>query len=108
MKFLHIFPRNRQEWLGAVLFPFKAYIVIAPVMYEIFSHQSASYYRHYHPGDEAAFVMTMELLIPCSLILLFAAGALSLLGRRRASNTCAVFAGVGLVLGLCLPSLAHT
>jgi hypothetical protein len=108
MKFMHIFPRNRQEWLAALLFPFKAYTVIAPLMYEIFFHLCDSYYRHYYPSDENAFVIMMMLMFPCSAILLFTALVLTLAGPKGTARSCVGFGIAALVLGYYLfPELAH-
>jgi len=109
MKFMHILPQNRQEWLEALLLPFKAYTVIAPLMSGIFFHwlENSASYRHF--GLDAADAYPMLLMFPCSAILLFAALVSALVSSKGNALSCVGFSIAALLLGYyLLPPLAHT
>jgi hypothetical protein len=95
---MHIFPKNGREWLAELLFPFKAYVVIAPLMFNI----SYELPRPPHTGatDVEAFLAVG--LFPCSAILLFAALVLTLVGSKRSALSYVVFGIAALILGIYL------
>jgi hypothetical protein len=105
---MHILPQNKQEWWAALLFPFKAYTVIAPLMSGIFFHwlENSDSYRHF--GLDAADAYPMLLMFPCAAILLFAALVSAFVGSKGNTRSCVGFGIAALILGYyLLPSLAH-
>jgi len=100
---MHIFPHNKQEWLGALLFPFKAYTVIAPVLFLI-----SDRLPHYpHSGATYAEGILIFGLIPDAAFLLFASLLLSLVGPKGSALPCLVFGLASLIIGVhFLPRLA--
>jgi hypothetical protein len=108
--FMHILPQDKQEWQAAFVFPFEAYTVIAPLMYWVFLHlcRNASYYRHYYPGDEAAYSMMPMLMFPCSAVLLISALKFARAGSKGNAWSCIGFCIAALIFGYyLLPPLAH-
>ena len=100
---MHIFPHNKQEWLGAVLFPFKAYTVIGPLMFFV----SDSFPHHHHSGATWAEGLYLFSLIPCAAFLLFAALILALVGPKGSALPCVAFAAADLIIAyVLLPNLA--
>ena len=75
---MNIFPHSKQDWLRFVVFPFKAYVIIAPVLLLV----SSELPRPRHSGATDAEVFLVLGLIPCSQILLLAALIFALLDRR--------------------------
>lgn len=110
MKFMHALPQNRQEWLASLLFPLKAYTLIAPLMSGVYFHwvNNPAHYRHFYSPTEAD-AYPMWLMFPCAAILLCAALGFAVAGSKANARSCAGFGIAALVLGYwLLPPLAHT
>jgi hypothetical protein len=90
---MHILPRNRKEWLEILLFPFKAYIFIAPLMVAI-TVECFTPYNVRTP--EQVFVILG--LLPCSAVLLVAALVLALVGPKGTALPCLGFALAALIV----------
>ena len=100
---MKLIPHSRQEWLGFVLLPFKAYTVIAPVLFLV----SAGLPRPPHVGATIADAYLLLGLFPCSLILLFTSLVLALIGPKGTAIPCACFGTAALIIGfVLLPRLA--
>ena len=100
---MHLLPQNKDEWLGLMVFPFKAYTVVAPLLFLV----SAQLARPRHTGatDVEAFLIIG--LFPCSAILLLAAFALAIFGPKGSALRCLGFGLAAFAIGfLFLPSLA--
>jgi hypothetical protein len=101
---MKVLPQSRQEWLGFVLLPFKAYTVIGPLVVVI----SASLARPRHTGATDVETLLVAGLFPCSAILLFTALVLALVGPKNTALPCAGFGAFAFIIGyLLLPSLAN-
>jgi len=93
---MHIFPHNKQEWLGALLFPFKAYTVIAPVLFLI-----SDRLPHYpHSGATYAEGIMILGLFPDAAFLLFASILLSFFSPKGSALPCLVFGLAALIIGI--------
>jgi hypothetical protein len=100
---MHILPQNDDEWLGFMVFPFKAYTVIAPLLFLV----SAQLPRPRHSGATDVEAFLIMGLFPCSAILLLAALALAFFGPKGSALSCLGFGLVGFLVGfLFLPCLA--
>jgi hypothetical protein len=100
---MHIFPNSKQEWLGAVRFPFKAYTVIAPLLFLI--SVQLPRLRHSGPTDAETFLALS--LMPCSAILLLAALVLVFVGPKGYALPCLGFGLAAFITApLLLPYLA--
>jgi hypothetical protein len=101
---MQMIPHGKQEWLRFVVFPFKAYAFIAPALLFIIA---ASFPRSRHSGHPDAAALLLALLLPCSLILLFAAFLFALFGPKGHALPCLGFAaGEIIFFFLFLPTLA--
>lgn len=95
---MHVVPHTRQEWVSFLLFPFKAYVVIAFFMAMIFSRGLRV--------DVTVLWIPLGYIISF-LVLLLAAIVQAVRGRRSEALSCIVFAGLAAVLGWqLLPYLA--
>ena len=100
---MHLLPKNKQEWLNTVLFPLKAYTVIAPTLFVI----SVRLPRPRHSGATDMEVFLAMSLGVCSVILLLMAVVLALVGQKVHALSCLGFAiAEFLIGGLLTPSLA--
>ena len=100
---MKIAPQSREEWLAFVLLPLKAYTVIAPVLFCV----SASLPRPRHTGATDAEALLVVGLFLCSVILLFTALVLALVGPKGTALPCAGFGAAAFLIGCYLfPSLA--
>jgi hypothetical protein len=101
---MQIFPRNRQDWLKTVLFPFKAYTIVAPLMLMV-----SAYFPHpQHFGATDTETFCGLLLFPCSLVLFSAALILAFVGPRGSAFSCAGFGVIAFIIGfLFSPCLAR-
>ncbi len=98
---MQFIPHSKQEWFKFVVFPFKAYAFIAPVLFFII----ALVPRPRHTAPEAAAI-PLVLLFPCALILLFAALLFALFGPKGHALSCVGFAVAEFIIAqLLLPSL---
>ena len=103
MSALHICPRSKQDWLRFLAFPFKAYAIIAPVLFLI----SVEFPRPRHSGPTDAEVFLILSLFPCSLILFIAALVFACTGPKGFALSCAGFGAAAFIIGfLFLPSLS--
>jgi hypothetical protein len=98
IKPMKILPQGRQGWFGLALLPFKAYVVIAPVLVFI----SAQLPRPRHTGATDAEAFMILGLFPCGVILLIAALVLAVTGRKESADPCAGFGVAALVIGYLL------
>jgi hypothetical protein len=87
---MQIFPDSKQGWL---VFPFKAYVFIAPVLYFII----ASFPRIQHTTPALA-ALPLLLLFPCALILLCAALLFSVFGPEGHALPCLGFAAAAFII----------
>ena len=102
---MKIIPHSKKEWLSFALLPFKAYVVISPVLFFI----SSSLPRPRHTGATDFEAYLVLGLFPCSMILLFASLVLAFVGPKGAALPCAGFGAVAFFIGfLLLPSLVHS
>ena len=102
---MKIIPKSGQEWLGFALLPFKAYVVIAPVLFFV----SASLPRPRHTGATDAELGLIFGLCPCAAILLIAAVVLAFVGPKGTALPCCCFGVAASVIAyLLLPSLASS
>ena len=102
---MQIFPKNKEGWLEVVLLPFKAFTVIAPVLFVI----SSSFPRSRHVGATDVEVFLIFGLYPCAALLLFTAVVLSLVGQKRIALSCLGFGlAAAVIIYLFLPRLAHS
>lgn len=86
-----------------MLLPFKAYTVIGPLLFFI----SASLPRPRHTGATDVEAYLVFGLFPCSLILLFTAAVLALVGPKGTALPCVGFGAAAFIIGLwLLPRLA--
>ena len=96
-------PQSGQAWLRFALLPFKAYTIIAPVMFAI----SAGLPRLPHSGATDAELFLVLGLFPCSAILLLMAILLALLGPKGTALPCAGFGAAAFIIGFqLLPMLS--
>jgi len=91
---MRVLPRNKQEWIDLILFPFKAYVVVAYVWLQICARLQGP--RHYG-GTEAEAIVALG-FFPCSLVLLMAAAIMAVVGPRGAAIPNAIFGGVAFVI----------
>ena len=100
---MHICPHSKQDWLRFVAFPFKAYVVIAPMLFLI----SVQFPRPRHSGPTDAEVFLILSLFPCSLILFIAALVFALAGPKGFALPCVGFGAAAFIIGfLFMPRLA--
>jgi hypothetical protein len=92
---MHIFPHNKQEWLSTILFPFKAFTVIAPFLFQI--SVDLHPYRRFPATDFEALLAS--LLFLDGIILLFAALLLAAGGPRGFALPAAGFAVAAFIIG---------
>lgn len=110
MKFMHILPETRRDWVAVSLFPFRAYTIIAPLMSGFFFRwlDSPAHYRHFY-SPTFADDYPMLLMFPCGAILVCASFGFAVVGFKANARSCAGFGIAALVLGYwLLPPLAHT
>ena len=101
---MNIFPHSKQDWLRFVVFPFKAYVIIAPVLLLV----SSELPRPRHSGATDAEVFLVLGLIPCSQILLLAALIFALVGPKGFALPCLGFSLAALILVvLSMPALSN-
>jgi hypothetical protein len=101
---MQVIPHSKQDWLRFVVFPFKAYVVIAPLLF--FISTRIPHPRHQPTSADVFFVVS---LVPCSLILLAAALVFSLFGPKGFAFPCLGFSLAGLIIAVFLmPCLATT
>ena len=100
---MHICPHNKQDWLRFAVFPFKAYVVAAPLLFLI----SVQFPRPRHSGPTDAELFLILSLFPSSLFLLLAALAFALAGPKGFALPCVGFGAAAFIIGfLFLPLLA--
>ena len=92
---MQIFPHTKHEWLKAILLPFKAFVVIAPILYQI--SVALHPYRRF-PATDFEFMLTAFTFYD-AVILLFAALLLAVGGPRGYALPAVGFAVAGLILG---------
>jgi hypothetical protein len=92
---MQIFPHTKHEWLRAVLFPFKAYVLIAPILFRI--SVSLHPYRRFPPTDFEGLLV--GLLFVDTIILLFAALLLAAGGPRGFALPAAGFGLAASIIG---------
>ena len=102
---MQLFPHTKQEWLRVLLFPFKAFTVIAPVMF--FVSVSLQPTRRISPTH--AQELFPVLLLYDALILLFAALVLRCVGPKGFALPTAGFglAAFLITMVFLLPALAR-
>jgi hypothetical protein len=99
-----IIPHGKENWLRFVVFPFKAYVVIGPILFLILSQIIP---RPHHSSPPEALALLLVLLFPCALILLFAALLFALFGPKGHALDCVIFAVLAFfAAAMILPSLA--
>jgi hypothetical protein len=94
---MQMVPHSKEEWLRFLVFPFKAYVAIGPVLFGIV----ASIPLPRLTAGEAA-IPALELLFADALILLIAAGLFALFGPKGHALSCVGFAAVALIVALAL------
>lgn len=100
---MQIVPQSKREWLALVLLPFKAYTVIAPLVFYI----SFQFLRSRHSGSTDAEMLMIFALFPCSAILLLASLVLALVGPKGYALSCLGFGITAAIIGFhFLPYLA--
>jgi hypothetical protein len=98
-----IIPHGKENWLRFAVFPFKAYVVIAPILFLILSLIP----RPHHSGLPEALALFLVFLFPCALVLLFAALLFALFGPKGHALDCVIFAiAAFFIAAMILPSLA--
>jgi hypothetical protein len=75
---MQIFPHTKHEWLRAVLFPFKAFVVIAPILFQI----SVALHPYQRFPETSFEVLLTGLMFLDWVILLFSALLLAAGGPR--------------------------
>lgn len=101
---MKIVPKNIDEWLAFVFFPFKAYTIIAPLMIWV----SLSLPRPRHVGSTDADAYMLLGLLACGIFQLVSALLLALTGQKRLALSCLLFGLGALIVGiLTAPSLAN-
>jgi hypothetical protein len=101
---MELFPKTKQQWLNLLLFPLEAYIVLAPIMFAISSRMP----RPRHAGATEAECYIILGMFPCSIILIFTALVLVIVGYNKTATVCAAFGIAGIIAGyVLLPSLAR-
>ena len=101
---MQIIPQSKLDWLRFIVFPFKAYAVIAPLL--LFISIQAPRPRHMGPTDADIFLVLS--LFPCSLILLIAALALAIAGLKGFAGPCAGFGAAAFIVAFMLLSRLNT
>jgi hypothetical protein len=100
---MQIIPLNKQGWLRALVFPFKAYVIIAPVLLLI----SVQFPHPRHSGATDAEAFCVVSLGPCCLVLLLAGMLFSIFGPKGHAASCFGFAFATVILiFMLLPELA--
>jgi hypothetical protein len=100
---MHIYPHCKQDWLRFLVFPFKAYVVIAPLLFSF----SALFPRPPHSGPTDAEAFLIGSLFPCSLILFVAGFVFALAGPKGFAPPCFGFGALAFIIGCAvLPSFA--
>lgn len=101
---MDFFPKNKQQWLRILVFPFKAYVVAAPILFCI----SSCFPRPRHYGATEGEESVILFMFPCAVVLIFGALVLALFRFKREAMICAGFGIGGLIVGyLLLPPLAR-
>jgi hypothetical protein len=100
---MQIHPQSKRDWLRLVVLPFKAYVVIAPLLFLI----SIQLPRPRRSGPTDADVFLINSLFPCSLILLFAALLFALAGPKGLALPCGVFGAVAFIIYILSPGFAR-
>jgi hypothetical protein len=96
---MRMLPRTKHEWFGFILFPFKAYVVIAFVIARLCSRALWA---------DAVIVSLLLGYVLSFIVLFLAALVLFICGRRDAALADIAFAGLALVFGWSLlPYLAR-
>jgi hypothetical protein len=100
---MHIMPTTKQEWGRFVIFPFKAYIIVAFPCFLLFDHTHDSLLSRY-----ANTADTVAIAYLISGILLIIAGMIQkFVLKSRAASSSFVFAGIAVFICLVLiPMLA--
>jgi hypothetical protein len=93
---MQIIPHNRHDWLRFLMFPFKAYVVMTPVVYFIVA---AVLWPRRVP--DYAFPI-IGLLFLCGLILLFAALVFAIFGPKGHTFSCVGFAVAAIIFAMIL------
>jgi hypothetical protein len=93
---MKISPQSRQEWLAFALLPFKAYTILAPLLFVVSATLLA---RPPHTGAADAEVLLVLGLLPCSAILLTAAAVFALVGPKGTALPCAGFGAAAFIIG---------
>jgi hypothetical protein len=103
---MNIFPTSiRERWL-LLLFPFKAYVFIAPILFFIWDKMTAGH--QFRGAYEIAFTTLVFGFIGCLLAFICAGPILFWIGWRRYAFTCAIYAVVTfIILLMWLPMLAQ-
>jgi hypothetical protein len=92
---MKIFPHTKHEWLSAALFPFKAFVVIAPILFQI--SVGLHPYRRFPATDFETLLAGLMFLD--GVVLLFTALLLAAGGPRGYALPAAGFAVAAFVLG---------
>ena len=99
---VRVFPDKPIDRLKLLVFPFKVYVVVAPILFLI-SKQSRP---HQYSATDAETYLVLGLLV-ADLVLLFAALVCALHVSRRVALPCLWFALAGIIAAvLLLPELA--
>jgi hypothetical protein len=102
---MQIIPHSKQDWLRLLVFPFKAYVIIAPLLFLI----SIQFPRPRISGATNSEVFYLVSLLPCSLILLLSGLISSFAGRKHFAFSCFGFSLAALVVAVVfLPRLSNT
>ena len=101
---MQIIPHSKQGWLRFAVLPFKAYVFIAPVLFQISIR--LPHPRHSGPTDVEEFLLLGLML--CALILFLAALIFALVGPKGFALSCVGFAVAAFIIAsLLLPNLAR-
>ena len=102
---MQIIPHSKQGWLRFAVLPFKAYVLIAPILFLI----SIRLPHPRHSGATDAEVFLVLGLSYCSIILFLAALIFALAGPKGFALPCVGFAVAAFIITcLLLPSLASS
>jgi hypothetical protein len=102
---MKMIPHDQKGWLRVLLLPFKAYVIIAPVLLMI----SEKFPRAPHSGATDAEIRLVILLMPCAVLLLIASLLLALAGPKGSAFPCFGLGVAAIVLLVYfLPALANT
>jgi hypothetical protein len=95
---MDIIPHSEQAWLRFLVFPFKAYAVITPLLLLI----SARFIHTGHSGPAEQQVLLVFSMFPCSLVLLLAAFFFAIAGPKGLAISCTGFGAAAFVIGYAL------